>query len=143
MTMWPEPKPEIRAVLDRSAIQSYVNGHIHVGELVSEVTTEKGVYVGIPAAALAEAHVNYLGDDHAKALLRLLTTLPGTTVLDLDSQTAPEIAGSLRLTNGDMSRAHAVWAANKLRAQYFTTEPEEVKSLVPDQNVVLIPTEDA
>jgi hypothetical protein len=141
--MSPESPPEIRAVLDCSALQSYVIGHVHVGELVREVTTEKGVYVGIPAAALAEAHVNHLGDEHAKALLRLLTALPGTRVLDLDRQTAPAVAGTLRHVNGDLSRAHAVWAANNLRALYFTTEPEKVRSLVPDGNVVPIPPEDA
>ena len=38
---------------------------------------------------------------------------------------------------------NAVWAANKHNALYLTTEPDEVKSLVPADNVHPIPAEDA
>jgi hypothetical protein len=143
MTKTPEPECKIHAVLDRSALQSYAQGHVHVGEIVREIGDEDGLGIGIPAAALAEAHASYLGDDHARILLHMLTTLPETTVLNLDRDTARSMAGFVPHTNGDLSRAHAVWAANKYHALYFTTEPATVKSVVPDRNVLAIPAEDA
>jgi hypothetical protein len=137
-----EHGPEIRAVLDRSALQSYARGHVHVGELLIDIADEKAS-IAIPAAALADAHAAALENEHARALLRLLTTLPGTAVLKLDAETASSMAGTFVVTNGDTARAHAVWAANKHNALYLTTEPDEVKSLVPADNVHAIPDEDA
>jgi len=142
MTIQPESVPEIRGVLDRSALQSYVNGHVHIGEIIREVADEDNVAVAIPAAALAEAHADNSGDDHARKLLVLVTTLPGTTVLNLDREVAGSMAGAVRLTHGDLSRAHAVWTANKYRALLFTTEPGDVKSLVPSNNIIAISTEE-
>jgi hypothetical protein len=143
MTILPGPVPEIRGVLDRSALQSYANGHVHIGEIIREVADEDNVAVAIPAAALAEAHADNFGDDHARELLVLVTTLPGTTVLDLNREVAGSIAGALRLTHGDVSRAQAVWTANKHRALLFTTEPGDVKSMVPSGNIIAISAEDA
>jgi hypothetical protein len=143
MTIIPESMPDIRAVFDRSALQSYVRGHVHVGELIREIADEDNAFVAIPAAALAEAHADNIDNDHARALLGVVTTLPGTKVLNLDREAARSMAGALMLANGDIARAHAVWVANRHHALFFTTEPGEIKSIVPDRNIVLIPTEDA
>jgi len=137
-----ETPMEIRAVLDCSALQSYARGHVHVGELLVDVADE-GAYFGIPAAALTEAYAAAQDDRHEAALIYLFTTLVGTTVLDLDSETASDMAGTLLLTDKDMSRAHAVWAAHKYQALYLTTEPSEVVSLVPADQIHKIPAEDA
>jgi hypothetical protein len=133
---------QIQAVLDRSAMESYARGHIHVGELLVDIADE-GAHVGIPATALLEAHARALHDEHARALLRLLATLEGVTVLDLDAGAAATLAGSVPLAKGDMARAHAVWAANKHRAHYLTTEPTEAAGLVPADHIHVIPTDDA
>jgi len=143
MTARRATEPEIRAVLDRSALQSYLRGHIHVGELMHECADEEGVFVAIPTTALAEASASYAEDAKTEALLRLITTLPAARVLDLDRDSALAMAKTLPLAKGDLSRAHAVWAANKYRALYFTTEPDEVTSLVPADNIQPIPSEDA
>jgi hypothetical protein len=132
----------IQAVLDRSAMESYARGHIHVGELLIDVADE-GAYVGLPAAALLEAHSRALHDEHARALLRLLSTLEGIAILDLDAEVAAAVAGSVPLAKGDMARAHAAWAANKHQAYYLTTEPDDAAGLVPVDNVHAIPAHDA
>jgi hypothetical protein len=141
MSLPPETPLEIRAVLDRSALRSYTLGHLHIGELLVDIADE-GAYLAIPAATLAEASAGLMNDEHADALLRLLVTLPGTTVLDLDGESAFSIAGTVMQTAGDISRAHAVWAANKHNAYYLTTEPKTVTSLVPPDNLFPIPAED-
>jgi hypothetical protein len=60
-----EHGPEIRAVLDRSALQSYARGHVHVGELLIDIADEKAS-IAIPAAALADAHAAALENEHAR-----------------------------------------------------------------------------
>jgi hypothetical protein len=69
--------------------------------------------------------------------------LVGTTVLDLDREVAASMAGTLLRTPGDMSKAQAVWAANKYEALFITTEPGEVKHLIPEDNIIVISKEDA
>jgi hypothetical protein len=132
---------EIRAVLDRSAIRSYTLGHLHIGELLVDIANENAC-LAVPAVTLADASAEVANDEHARALLRLLVTLPGTTVLALDAEAALAMAGTVVQTAGDLSRAHAVWAANKHNAYYLTTEPKTVTSLVPPDNVHPIPAED-
>jgi hypothetical protein len=132
----------IQAVLDRSAMESYARGHIHVGELLVDIADE-GAHVGVPAAALLDAHARALHDEHARALLRLLTTLEGVAVLDLDADAAAALAGAVPLAKGDMARAHAAWAANKHAAHYLTTEPDAAAALVPADHIHVLPTDDA
>jgi len=132
----------IHAVLDRSALRSYARGHIHIGELLVDVA-DAGAAMGIPATALLEAHVEALGDEHARALLNLLVTLPGIAVLDLDKHTAPPTADVVPAADGNLPRSHAVWAAKDHEAYYLTTEPDEVKDLLPPGQIHVIPAEDA
>ncbi|BFU42848.1 hypothetical protein [Krasilnikovia sp. MM14-A1004] len=135
--------PDIRAILDRSALQSYARGHVHVGEVLGEVTAEMDTVIGIPAAALSAAHAAHLDDKDARGLLRLVASLPSTTVLVLDQQAAEDVAGALVVTDGDLSLAQGVWAANDLGALYLTAEPDEVRALVPADNILTIPRDDA
>jgi hypothetical protein len=142
VTAYSEEPPVIKAILDRSALESYARGHVHVGELVNEITTEENHYVGIPAIALLDAHVRVLGNKHARALLDVLAALPGTSVLALDAKSAAAVAENVVLTGGDLSRAQSIWAAREHAAHYFTTEPEQSVGLVPDQ-ILVIPAKDA
>ncbi|UQU66218.1 hypothetical protein COUCH_08015 [Couchioplanes caeruleus] len=142
MTFPTSPSPTIQAVLDRSALRSYARGHIHIGELLIDVA-DGDAAMGVPATALLEAHVESLDDEHARALLNLLVTLPGIAVLDLDKQTAPLAADVVPAAEGDLPRSHAVWAAKVFEAHYLTTEPEQVKELLPPGQIHVIPADDA
>lgn len=142
MTMSTETPGKIRAVLDRSAIQSYGRGHIHIGELLVDIADE-GAHMAVPAVSLLDAHASFGKDAHARALLRLLVTLPGIAVLKLDAAAASAIAPTCVQADGDLSRAHAVWAANHFGALYLTTEPDSVVSLVPPGYIHPISDRDA
>ena len=134
--------PDVRAVLDCSGLRSYALEHVHVGELLIDIADEEG-HIAIPAASLAEATAKFDGDEHRRALLRLLTTLPGTTVLKLDADAAFAMAGTMERTGGDISHAHAVWAAHKYKALYLTTEPHRSSHILPSGQIHPIPAEDA
>ena len=136
----PEASPQIRAVLDHTALQSYARGHVHVGELFGEVTDEENAFVAIPSVALLEAHARSIDDPQAKALLNYMVTLPGAMVLDLNLATVPEAAGYVRTLRGNLPRAHTAWAAGAYRALCFTTEPEAYPDDVLEDQVVAIPT---
>jgi len=142
MTMPTATPRKIRAVLDRSAIESYGRGHIHIGELLVDIADE-GAHMAIPAVSLLEAHTRFAEDAHARALLRLLVSLPGIEVLKLDAVAASAVAPTGVQTDGDLSRAHAVWAANHFGALYLTTEPDSVVSLVPPGYIHPISEKDA
>jgi hypothetical protein len=136
------PQPTIKAVLDRSALESYTRGHVHVGELVA-TSADKDNLIAVPSVALLEAHANANGDKHAQALLDLFTTLRGVSVLGLGSEEAKGVADAVEFTAGDLSRAHSVWAALEYDAVYFTTEPDQVIGVLTDNQVIVIPTDDA
>ncbi|WP_125804832.1 hypothetical protein [Actinoplanes sp. ATCC 53533] len=132
---------EIRVVLDRSALESYTKGHVHVGEVITEVADDANV--GIPATVLMEAQARALGDERARALLQLLAAAEGVVVLALGAAEAARAAGTVPLVDGDLPLAHGVWAANANAAFYLTTDPDQVKSVIPDAHVIRVPTEDA
>lgn len=141
MPLLHEPRA-IQAVLDRSALQSYARGHIHVGELLIDVADE-GASIAVPTVALMDAYAQSLGDKHATALLNLIITLPGITVMDLDAKTARGSAAEAPCAEGDLSRSHAVWAAKAHDAYFLTTEPAEVADLLPPGQIHVIPDKDA
>ena len=134
--------PTIQAVLDRSALQSYARGHVHVGELLIDVADE-GAFMAVPTVTLLDAYAQSLGNEHATALLNLIVTLPGIAVIDLDAPTASATAEEVPNSNGDLSRSHSVWAAKAHDAYYLTTEPAEVTDLLPPGQVHVIPSKDA
>ncbi|MGA5302951.1 hypothetical protein ACPCHT_23680 [Nucisporomicrobium flavum] len=133
---------DIRAVLDSSAIRSYARGHIHVGEVITEVADESA-YVGIPTTALLDAYAHCLGDKIARARLGVLIHLPGTQVLALDADAALHTAETVPFAHGDLSRAHAVWATLEHTAVYLTAEPDESARLVAEDRIIVVPGEDA
>ena len=135
--------PEIRAVLDHTALQSYARGHVHVGEIFSEVTNNDNGVVAIPSVALLEAHTRSIDDPQAKALLNYVVTLPGAMVLDLDIVTATRTAGYVRTMRGNLARGHALWATMTYEAICFTTEPESYPEQILADQVVAIPVNDA
>ncbi|MET8152393.1 hypothetical protein ACIBSW_01705 [Actinoplanes sp. NPDC049668] len=136
-----EPRT-IQAVLDRSALQSYAKGHLHVGELLIDVAADEA-FIGVPAVALLEAYGTVIGNKHATALLKLILTLPGIAVIDLDAEAAEIVADEVQPAGGDLARSHAVSAAKEHEAWYLTTEPTEVAELLPPGQVHVIPREDA
>ncbi|MEU7901928.1 hypothetical protein [Actinoplanes sp. NPDC049118] len=89
--------------------------------MLAEIADEED-FAGIPATALLEAHAGFVGDKLARARLRVLAQLPAAAVLDLDGDWADSIADTVQLTEGDLSRAHAVWTALKHCVAYVTTE---------------------
>lgn len=137
----PHQPRAIQAVLDRSALQSYAHGHIHVGELLIDVADE-GASIAVPTVALMDAYARSLGDKRATALLNLIITLPGIAVLDLVAKTAQGSAEEVPCADGDLSRSHAVWAAKAHNAYYLTTEPAEVAELLPPGQIHVIPDKD-
>jgi hypothetical protein len=48
-------EPDIRVLLDASAILAFTRESIHVGEVICEVTDEEGCAVGLPLLCLVEA----------------------------------------------------------------------------------------
>src|SRR6266542_3719384 len=114
---------EARAVLDCSAVLSYARGHVHVGELLVEIADEDA-FVGLPA-------------------LDMLDALPVVAVLPLGSYEAAEVAPIVPLVKGDMSRAHAVWAALEDDAYYVTVEPHLLPKMMADIKLITISAEDA
>jgi hypothetical protein len=135
----PESPPEIRAVLDHTALQSYASGQLHVGELLGEVADQENAFVAIPAVALLEAYARSIDDAEARALLNYLVTLPSAVVLDLGMETVPRAAGHVRTMRGNMPRAHAVWVAMAHEALCVTTEPEAYPDQILADQVVAIP----
>lgn len=132
----------IRAVLDSSAVLSYVRGHVHVGELLIEIADE-GAHMGLPALALLDAYTRVGADDPARARLDLLVALPAIAVLPLGSAEAAGVSTIVPLVKGDLPRAHAVWAALRLGAYYVTVEPPLAPTNMTDDRLHVIPAEDA
>jgi hypothetical protein len=64
-------------------------------------------------------------------------------VMDVGQHAADRMAGVVVVTGGDLPKAHVVWAANRHQALLLTTEPDEVKHLIPKANIIPIPTGDA
>ena len=135
--------PEIRAVLDHSALQSYARGQSQVGELLREVADQENAFMAIPSVALLEAYARTIDDPHGTRLLNYLVTLPVAMVLDLELGTVSRAAGHVRALLGNVSRAHAVWAAMTYEALCFTTEPEAYPEQVLEEQVVAIRTKEA
>jgi hypothetical protein len=137
-----EAPPEVRAVLDHTALQSYARGQSHVGELIREVADQENAFLAIPAVALLEAYARSIDDPHATRLLNYLVTLPGAMVLDLELGTVSRAAGHVRTLRGNIPRAHAAWAAMMYEALCVTAEPEAYPEQILADQVVGIPTKD-
>lgn len=140
MTPPEEDARDIRVVLDRSALDSYLDGHTQVGEVIAEVADDANV--AIPATVFLEAQGSRPGDQRARALLQLLAAAEGVVVLALGEAEATRAAGTVPLVAGDLPLAHGVWAANANAAYYLTTSPEQVAAVIPAAHLIRIPAED-
>lgn len=132
---------EIRAVLDASALASYAQGHIHVGELLVLIG-EEGASVGVPATSLFAAHAAAIGAVDERARLAVLVALPGVLVLDLGVEVAEAACDYVPAVGGDLGVAHAVWVAVEHLAYYVTTRPEQVAAALPAEQIHAIPATD-
>jgi len=121
---------------------SYARGHVHVGELVIDIAAE-GALVALPTVALLGAYLRAADDEVARDALALLATLDGVAVLPLGPAEADLVAATVPLAGGDIVRAHALWAALRYHAYYFTTEPQAAPSALAAWQVHPIPVEDA
>jgi hypothetical protein len=135
---------DIRVVIDRSAMESYAAGHIHVGELLSQLDEEGGVpFAALPAVALMEAYGRLADDGEAQGRLRYLAAHETVVVVDLDAEQCPRAGETLRFTAGDMAQAHAVWTARRNSAYYLTAEPKRTMRLIDEDRVIVVPETDA
>ena len=132
---------EVRAVLDTTAILSYAQGHVHVGELLVDIADE-GAYVALPSVALLAAHAELLGDRAARARLGLLSALPAVLPLALGHAEAADVATLVALAAGDLGRAHAAWAALAHAAYFLTTEPDRAPPILTKDQIHPIATDD-
>jgi hypothetical protein len=107
----------LRAVLDTSAIRAYSTGSIAVGELIGEFSDE-GVRFGIPALCLIEAATDT--DDHAAAILAVLTEHPDAEWLPLDHHDWLRVAAGAHLL-GSVARACAALPVVHRQADYLVT----------------------
>ena len=135
-------EPVVRAVLDASAMLSYAREHVHVGELLTEFGDE-GSAAAVPAVTLLEAHARVVDDELATLRLDMLGKLPTTTLLELGRREAQLASHVVPLVKGDLSKAHAVWAALRYRAYLVTAEPAALPSIIDPSTVVVIPQHDA
>lgn len=136
-----DEEAEIRAVLDTTAIISYVRGHVHVGELLVDIADE-GAYVGLPSVALLAAHAEVIADRAARARLGLLAALPAVLTLALGQAETADVATVVALADGDLGRAHAAWAAMEHAAYFLTTEPDQAPPILTKDQIHPIPDRD-
>lgn len=142
MMFSPVAQSRLRGVLDSSAIQSYARGHVHIGEMITEIADERAFF-GIPATALLDAHSRFIGDAVARARMGILVGLPGALLMALDAGTAAAVAEVVPFARNDLARAHAAWGALAHAALLFTAEPEKSAEAVGEDRIIAIPTEDA
>jgi hypothetical protein len=116
----------IRAVLDTTAIRAYTAGSLAVGELIREFSDE-GAQFGVPALCLIEAATG--ADEHALAMLDLLTGHPDAALLPLDPDQWRHTAAAAALL-GSIARASAALPVAHRRAGYVVTaEPDAYPGL--------------
>ena len=134
--------PVIRGVFDRSALRSYTNGHVHVGDIVRMFASDDEL-VAIPSTTLLQAYADNYADKLATALLVLLVRLPGVTVVGLDAESAANAADSVVAVNGDLALGQAIWIALEHEAMYFSVEPGAAAAVLTEDQIIAIPAEDA
>lgn len=109
----------VRLILDRSALLGYLDGSIHVGEVLHEVTADR-VLCGIPVVVLGEAEA-LIATGKDFALLRQLIAGDACTLLGLDDEDWQEYSYWRRVT-GRSDLAAAALAAFAHDASVLTAE---------------------
>jgi hypothetical protein len=133
---------QVHAVLDVSAMLSYARGHVHVGELLTEMCDEDKS-VAVPIITLLDAATRLVGDTPGRTRLSVWATLPAVTVMSPTWQDAMDISTVVPFTSGDLARAHAVATAARFDVYYLTTEPHLVPAILDEELIVAIPEDDA
>lgn len=134
-------RSSVRAVLDRSAIETHATGRPQVSDMINRLHAENSL-VGIPATALAEAHGMTAADSHAEARLAALVRLPGTAVINLDGACARDVGALTYLARGDLARSHAAWLARRHTALLVTAEPGLAADLIDDEQLYSLSPDD-
>jgi predicted nucleic acid-binding protein len=98
-------------------------------------TTEAGARVTVPATALAQA----IRRPERQARLARLIRQPGTDVIPLDRVDATNV-GRLLATSGtaDIIDAHVVICARRSGQQVVTSDPDDLRALDPELDVVTV-----
>jgi len=123
----------IALVLDASAVVSYANHGLSVGETIGEVNAEDGAFVAIPAVSLASAHLNVRGNNALVMLRRLLEDEEYPVMLaPLLGEDAATVAGMAARLKDDLALAHAVVTAEHHTAQLMTAHGRAVRAAVGD-----------
>lgn len=126
---------DVAVVLDASALLSYVEGRVAVGELMAEVA-DGGRQVAVPAACLAAAYAATSSEVGA-ALLALLMTAPVVRVLPLSGDDARETGTLARSVGGDVALGHAARAALAYEAHVATARPAAAAAVLPEKWSIL------
>jgi hypothetical protein len=111
-------EPDIRVLLDASAILAFTRESIHVGEVICEVTDEEGCAVGLPLLCLVEATRAVADPDR----LDLLVAHPATVILPPEPDSWRALAVTYD-TVGRLDAASAVLAAIDLDCDVLTGQP--------------------
>lgn len=135
-------EPGFRAVLDASAMVSYARGHIHVGELITDIGDEQAL-VAVPSVTLLDAFCRVGGNMQLRDLLGLLIALPAVGVVTLGANDVAAVSKAVQQVDGDLGRGHAVQAAMRHRAYFVTAEPQLVPSIIDEYLVIEVPSADA
>ena len=111
--------PDVRLVLDTSAIMAYAAASIHVGETIAEVVDEGG-RIGAPAVCLAEA-ARLIGE-HLLAGVTLLTRHPACVVLPTLAEDWQALAAWTRVLGRVDLAVALVEAADRPAGYVLSTE---------------------
>jgi hypothetical protein len=109
----------VRLILDTSAVSAYINGSIHVGELLIEIQEEEDIQFAVPVICLAEAGTVTDNDDTLVLLAKhgraIVAAVPASRWSDLVN---------LSKMLGQVSHAATFLAAAKHEAYLVTATPE-------------------
>jgi hypothetical protein len=116
--------PDLRLVLDRTALQAYATAIGQVATTLREVVIDEGGYYGVPVTALIETIVGSSAAGVGR--LRQLTAQPSCQVLPVLSEHAWLLADWMRRLGGNarLDRAVCAMAATwSVNGYVLTSEP--------------------
>lgn len=113
--------PDVRLVLDTTAVLAYAATSIHVGETIAEVVDEGGRF-GIPTVCLAEA--SRLIDSKLSDGIGLLTRHPSCVILPALADDWTALAAWARVLGRVDFAAAFVEAIDRPDAYVLTASPE-------------------
>jgi hypothetical protein len=121
----------IGLILDASAMVEYARGSDALGELLI-LAREDARFVGLPAAALAQAFTD--ADDKDHDMLRLLAAGRGALVMPLGEAEVDQVGMLSRQTT--VGTAHAVSATVDSGAYLVTNQAKMVEGLLDGRMII-------